>query len=112
MTNLGEQAAVEVIEEPARLQGNELAVLLCEETTVLKRIRVNQPDKIVEVTTMDFLRALEKYQRIQSADAVFDLAIAAGRNPSRAEKFSQHDPEIRDAVRATLELFKKSGNDL
>jgi hypothetical protein len=111
MTNLGEQAAVEVIEEPARLQGNELAVLLCEETTVLKRIRVNQPDKIVEITTMDFLIALEKYHRIQSADAVFDLAIAAGRNPSRVEKFSQHAPEIRDAVRETLELFKKRGID-
>lgn len=109
MTNLGEQAAVEVIEEPARLRDNELAVLLCEETAILKRIRVNEPEKIVEVSTMDFLKVLEKYQRIQSADAVFDRAIASGRNPSRVEKFSEHDPEIRDAVRETLELFKKTG---
>ncbi len=104
--NLGEQAAVEVIEDPYRLKDNELAILLCEETAILKRIQVNQPEKIIEVTTMDFLRALEKHQRIQSADAVFDQAIAAGRTPSRVEKFSEHDPEIREAVRETLELFK------
>jgi len=109
MTNLGEQAAVELIEEPARLRDNELAVLLCEETAILKRIRVNELEKIVEVSTMDFLKVLEKYQRIQSADAVFDRAIASGRNPSHVEKFSEHDPEIRDAVRETLELFKKTG---
>jgi hypothetical protein len=54
MMNLGEQPAVEVIEEPARLQDDELAVLLCEETAILNRIRVNQPEKIVEHSTMNF----------------------------------------------------------
>lgn len=33
--DLGERAAVEVIEEPGRLQGNERGVLLCEEMSVL-----------------------------------------------------------------------------
>ncbi len=86
--------------------------MLCEETAILKRIQVNQPDKIVQLSTMDFLKLLEQERRIQSADAVFDRALAAGRNPSRAEKFSQHDPEIRDAVRETLELFKKRDTGL
>lgn len=106
MPNLGEQAAVEVIEEPTRLVGNEMAVLLGEETAILKRIQVSQPDKIVELSTMDFLRLLEGQHRIQSADAVFDRAIAAGRTPSRVEKFPEHDLEIRDAVQETLKLFK------
>lgn len=37
---------------------------------------------------MDFLRLLEEEKRIQSADAVFDRALAAGRTPSRVEKFA------------------------
>jgi hypothetical protein len=100
--NLGEQAAVEVIEEPARLQENERAILLCEETAVTRRIVVREREKIIELTTMDFLILLETEQRIQSAEAVFDRALAAGRTPSRVEKFADHDPSIREAVRDTL----------
>jgi hypothetical protein len=100
--NLGEQAAVEVIEEPARLQENERAILLCEETAVTRRIVVREREKIIELTTMDFLILLETEQRIQSAEAVFDRALAAGRTPSRLEKFADHDPSIREAVRDTL----------
>ena len=100
--NLGERAAVEVIEEPARLQGQEKAILLCEETAVMRRIVVQDRERIVELTTMDFLRLLEQEARIQSADAVFQRAIEAGRIPSRVEKFADHEPSIRDAVRNTL----------
>jgi len=100
--NLGEQAAVEVIEEPARLQGDEKAILLCEETAVTRRIVVRDRAKIIELTTLDFLTVLEQEQRIQSAEAVFNRALAAGRTPSRIEKFADHDPGIRDAVRETL----------
>jgi hypothetical protein len=100
--NLGERAAVEIIEEPGRLQGEERAILLCEETAVTRRITVRERSKIIELTTMDFLKLLEAEQRIQSAEAVFERALAAGRMPSRAEKFSEHDPAIRDVVRDTL----------
>ena len=100
--NLGERAAVEVIEEPTRLQADERAILLCEETAVTRRIVVRERARIIELTTMDFLKLLEAEQRIQSADAVFDRAVAAGRAPSRTEKFADHDPAIRDAVRETL----------
>jgi len=105
--NLGEQAAVEVIEEPDRLQGDEKAILLCEETAVTKRIAVFQRDKIIELGTMDFLLLLEEAQRIQSADAIFERALQKGRNPSRIEKFSDHPPELRAAVRDTLAQSKK-----
>jgi len=106
--NLGEQASVEVIEEPTRLQGDEKAVLLCEETMVTRRIVVRERERIVELSTMDFLKLLEAEQRIQSADAVFDSALAAGRTPSRVEKFGEHDPAVRDAVRDTLAAARRT----
>ena len=68
----------------------------------MRRIVVRDRARIVELTTMDFLVLLEQEKRIQSADAVFDRALAAGRTPSRVEKFAGHDPAIRDAVRETL----------
>jgi hypothetical protein len=51
---------------------------------------------------MDFLKLLEAERRIQSAEAVFERALAAGRSPSRVEKFGEHDPATREAVRDTL----------
>lgn len=100
--NLGERAAVEVIEEPGRLSGDERAILLCEETAVTRRISIRERDRLVELSTMDFLRMLEQERRIQSADAVFDRALAAGRSPSRSEKMAEHDPAVRDVVREIL----------
>lgn len=96
--NLGEQAAVEVIEEPRRLGKDERGVLLCEEVAVLKRVTVQDKTRIVELSTMDFLRILEAEQRIQSADAVFQLAIQAGRTPSAIEQLSTHEAEVRETI--------------
>jgi hypothetical protein len=104
--NLGERSAVEVIEEPARLQGDDKAILLCEESAVTRRIIVREREKIVELSTMDFLKLLEAEQRIQSADAVFDRALA-GRTASRVEKFGEHDPSLRGAVRDTLRAVQR-----
>ena len=97
--NLGERAAVEVIEEPGRLEGGERGVLLCEETAVLRRIVVRDRSRVVELSTLDFLTLLEAERRIQSADQVFVLAAEAGRAPSRAEKLSAHDTATREALR-------------
>jgi len=105
--NLGERAAIEVIEEPARLQGDDKAILLCEETAVIRRIVIREREKIIELSTMDFLKILEAEQRIQSADAVFDRALAAGHSPSRTEKFGEHDPALQEAVRATLRVAQR-----
>jgi hypothetical protein len=100
--NLGERAAVEVIEEPGRLQGEDKAILLCEETAITRRVLVRERDKIVELSTMDFLRLLEAERRIQSADAVFERALAAGRTPSQAEKLGAQPIALQKAVRETL----------
>ncbi|MGA8172149.1 MAG: hypothetical protein WB816_15130 [Methylocystis sp.] len=45
--DLGKRAAVEVIEEPDRLLGDERGLLLCEETAVLRRVVVRDRDRIV-----------------------------------------------------------------
>jgi hypothetical protein len=100
--DLGERAAVEVIEEPDRLTGNERAVLLCEESAVLRRIEIRDKERIVELSTMDFLRILEAERRIQSADHVFDVVQEAGRNASRVEKLPLYADAASEAVRALL----------
>ena len=105
--NLGERASVEVIEEPMRLQGGEKAVLLCEETAVTRRIVVRERERIIELSTMGYLKLLEAEQRIQSADAVFDRALAAGGAPSRVEKFGERDPALREEVRDTLRAAQR-----
>ncbi len=106
--DLGERAAVEVIEEPDRLQGTERGLLLCEETAVLKRVVVRDRDRIVEISTLDFLRILEAEQRIQSAEQVFELAEKAGRQPSRVEKLDAQDEATRAAIK---ELVKRREAD-
>ena len=96
--DLGERAAIEIIEEPDRLLGAERGILLCEETAVLKRIAVRDRERIVALSTLDFLRILEAERRIQSADHVFELAGKAGRSPSRTEKMPGHDAATRAAI--------------
>ena len=100
--NLGERAAVEVIEMPDRLQGDERGVRLCEETAVLRRIAVRDRDRVVELSTLDFLTILEAERRIQSADQVFALAAQAGRTASTATKLAEQDGATRDALRGLV----------
>jgi len=97
-SDLGERAAVEVIEEPDRLRGAERGLLLCEETAVLRRVVVRDRERIVEISTLDFLRILEAEHRIQSAEQVFELAAEAGRSASRVEKLSANDHATRTAI--------------
>jgi hypothetical protein len=101
--DLGERSAVEVIEEPDRLIGDERGILLCDETAVLKRVVVRDRERIVELSTLDFLRILESEQRIQSAEQVFELAAKAGRAASRVEKLATHDAVTRDSLRQLVE---------
>ena len=68
---------------------------------------VREREKIIELGTMDFLKLLEAEQRIQSAEAVFERALAAGRGPSRTEKFGEHEPAMREAVRDTLRAVQR-----
>jgi hypothetical protein len=100
--DLGERAAVEIIEEPDRLVGAERGLLLCEETAVLRRVVVRDRARIVEISTLDLLRILEAEQRIQSAEQVFELAEKAGRSPSRVVKLSAQDEATRAAIQGLV----------
>ncbi len=100
--DLGERSAIEVIEEPGRLAGDERGILLCEETAIFKRVIVRDRERIVELSTLDFLRILENKQYIQSAEQVFELAARAGRFPSRSEKILSYDAATRAAIQALV----------
>lgn len=99
--DLGERAAVELIRSYPLLD-NERALLLSDDRDI-GRVVVLDPQKLILLTTWDYLRQLEEARRIQSADAVIQAVRGTGRNPPAGGIWSQHDPEIRDAVRAVIE---------
>lgn len=99
--DLGERASLEIIRNYPFAQ-NERALLLSDDRDI-GRVIVVDPDRLILLTTWDYLRQLEEAQRIQSADAVIEAVRAAGRNPPTRDMWSRHDPEIRDAVRAVIE---------
>lgn len=99
--DLGERAALEVIRNYP-LAERERALLLSDDRDI-GRVVVIDPDRLILLTTWDFLRQLEEAKRIQSADAVIAAVRAAGRNPPMLDLFSRHDPQIREAVRAVID---------
>lgn len=94
--DLGERAALELIRTyPFNRQ--ERALLLSDDRDA-ERLSIVDPEKLILITTWDYLRQLEEAQRIQSADAVIAAVRAAGRQPPLFNLLSGHDPEIREAV--------------
>jgi hypothetical protein len=98
--DLGERAALEVIRSLPMGVG-ERALLLSDDRDA-ERLVIIDPEKTILLTTWDFLRQLEEARRIQSADAIIAAVRAAGRNPPTRDLWSQHDPEVREAVRAII----------
>lgn len=74
--------------------------LLLSDDRDAERLLVFEPERAILLTTWDYLRLLEETQRIQSADAVLEAVRQAGRNPPKRDLWAQHDPDIREAVRA------------
>ena len=105
--DLGERAALEVIRN-LPMHDDERALLLSDDRDA-ERLVIVDPEKLILLTTWDYLRQLEEARRIQSADMVIAAARAAGRNPPTRDLWSQHDPEIRDAVKAILTQAREPG---
>jgi hypothetical protein len=105
--DLGERAAMEVVRNYP-LPDHARALLLSDDRDA-ERLVIVDPDKLILLTTWDYLRQLEEARRIQSADAVFEAVRAAGRNPPKRDLWSDHDPEIRDAVKAVIDRAHGSG---
>lgn len=76
--------------------------LLLSDDRDAERLVIFDPEKLIVLTIWDYLRQLEDAQRIQSADVVIAAVRAAGRNPPTRDFWSQHDPEVRDAVKAII----------
>jgi hypothetical protein len=98
--DLGERAAIEVVRNYP-LSENRRALLLSDDRDT-ERLLVFEPEKAILLTTWDYLRQLEEAQRVQSADAVMEAVREAGRNAPKRDLGSDHDPEIRDAVKVII----------
>ena len=106
--DLGERAALEVI-RTLPLGENDRVLLLSDDRDA-ERLVVVDPDRLILLTTWDYLRQLEEAQRIQSADAVIEAVRQAGRNPPQRDLWSGHDPDIRNAVRPILSRPRPPGS--
>ncbi len=107
--DLGERAALELIRSYP-LAEHERALLLSDDRDA-ERLVIIDPTKLILLTTWDYLRQLEEAQRIQSADAVIAAVRDAGRNPPTRDLWSQHDPEIRDAVKTIIAGARRPGTE-
>ncbi len=99
--DLGERAALELV-RAYPLGAQDRALLLSDDRDA-ERLSVTDPERLILLTTWDYLRQLEEAQRIQSADAVIAAVRAAGRTPSTRDLWVDHDPDIRDAVKKILD---------
>lgn len=98
--DLGERAALELI-RTYPLRERERALLLSDDRDA-ERLSIVDPEKLILLTTWDYLRQLEEAQRIQSADAVMAAVREAGRHPPTRDLWAGHDPEIREAVKRII----------
>lgn len=106
--NLGEQSAFEVIEKTPFFSVNDVAILLSEDDKVIRGLSIpeSERDRIIVVTTHDFLQGLELAQRINSVDAVYQRAKDGGRVASR----KQTEKDQRDrALAAVMAALKTNG---
>ena len=99
--DLGERAALEAIHDAIHLNTNERAVLLTEDDRVLRQVLVLDADltqRMIPITTQDFLTAMETAHRINSTDAVYKRAANAGRAASRRQAQTDQHETARNAV--------------
>ncbi|MGA9865863.1 MAG: hypothetical protein WBQ75_05405 [Acetobacteraceae bacterium] len=103
---LGEQAAIEVLERFLRTDPAVEALLLFEDSDVVKR-RAVVDERVGLISTGDFLRELEAAGLIQSTDHILDQAAAQGRNVER-QRAAGDDPTTRERLRGQLQQRRHS----
>lgn len=97
---LGEQASIEVLDRFLESNSKDRALLLFEDSDVLKR-RAVIDERVALISTGDFLRELETARLIQSADAILADAASAGRNIER-QRQSFIAPDFHTDLREQL----------
>lgn len=101
---LGEAAAIESLDRFLASDESARALLLFEETDILRR-RAVVDARVTLVSTGDFLRSLEAERLIQSSDEILDRAMASGRNVDR-QRGADSPPEARAAVEEHLRVVR------
>lgn len=97
---MGELASIEALEIFLAQNPDAEALLLFEDTDVMKR-RAIVDARASLIGTGDFLRELQNAHLIQSADHILDEAARIGRNIDR-QRHPTKDAEAREALRRQL----------
>jgi hypothetical protein len=103
--DLGERAAIEAIRYGVVLAADDRAVFLTEDDRLLSGTYIildQDRDRMIPMTTRDFLDGLEAAQRINSAEEVYRRAEDAGRLASRRAGLATVHERARAAVESLL----------
>lgn len=112
--DLGERAAIEAIRYGLHLRTDEHALLIMEDDRALRGsfiITGEDRERLIPVTTADFLIGLEAAGRINSAEEVYRRAEAVGRHASQARVLDQQHQQARDAVARMLYRTRPQGSE-
>jgi hypothetical protein len=104
--DLGERAAVEAIRHTLVLASQERAIFITEDDRLLTGTYVvleADQDRMISITTRDFLEGLEEAQRINSVEDVYRRAEDAGRFASRRATLAGQHKRAVAAVRRLLQ---------
>jgi hypothetical protein len=104
--DLGERAAVEAIRHTLVLAPHERALFVTEDDRLLTGTYVvleADQDRMISITTRDFLEALEEAQCINSVEDVYRRAEDAGRFASRRATLAGQQERAVTAVRSLLQ---------
>jgi hypothetical protein len=99
--DMGERAALEAIRYALDLGIEERAVFLTEDGRALSGgflVTIEDRDRMIPITTRDFLEGLEAAGRINSADDVYQRAEDAGRLASKRSFLAADHERARKAV--------------
>jgi hypothetical protein len=109
--DLGERAAIEAIRHTLVLAKEERAIFVTEDDRLLTGTYVVldvDRERMISITTRDFLEGLEEAQRINSADDVYRRAEDAGRLASRRTALAG---DHQRAIAAVKRLLRRRGDD-
>jgi len=103
--DLGERAAIEAIRYSLVLAADERAVFITEDDRLLTGTYIilgEDRDRMIPITTRDFLEGLEEARRINSAEDVYRRAEDAGRLASKRAALAADHERARAAVESLL----------
>ena len=103
--DLGERAAIEAIHDSVHLEPQERAILVTEDDRALRRVLVIEAElnnRMIPITTRDFLEGMENAGRINSVDDVYARAQNAGRLASQRSILKFQNEQAMKAVERVL----------